>query len=690
MDTPAASESSPAPLPPRDWGLILIPALILLLALGLRLSDMKFPENIANITFDIYQQRKPRPNQVSPVGIVVIDDESISRLGQWPWPRTLHAKLISKLSQQGASAIALNILFTEPDRTSPEFALQLLPRTPDLIALRAKLKALPSNDRLLAMAMAKAKVVTSFARVFTANQDLPAAKARFKFSGDNPLISLLNFPGSIKSLPEIEAAAAGNGCSALNDGSPNSYIRQVPLLCRQGKTLYPTVSLEALRVAQGGDHITVESTSPGWAKHFGDQTHISRIAIGTTSVPTDSEGRLWVYYSTGGIASISAWRILEPDFSLPALKGAIIFVGVDATGLGTRFRTPFGDMSGVYVQAEILDQILLQKFLLRPAWASGVEITSLVLLGMGLIFLMPRLGGIWSGVLSLFAILVMFNLSWLAFIHKKWLIDPLFATLTTMAVYLSYFLINYVRSEKERRRLLELDKVKDELISMVSHDLRGPVSTMIMAVDIISRGNYGPLSEKQNHYLQMIKNSGLKLNAFISNILDAAKIKAGKMEFHKREIRVQEMLPALVDFFTLSASAKGLSLDQKYPQDLPSILGDQEKLEQVINNLVGNAMKFTPSGGRITLEAEPDGDFVRFSVTDTGYGISAEDLPKLFAQFQQVNLAQSKQIHAGGTGLGLSICKTIAESHGGKIWVESKKEKGSSFRFTIPKYTAGT
>jgi len=288
--------------------------------------------------------------------------------------------------------------------------------------------------------------------------------------------------------------------------------------------------------------------------------------------------------------------------------------------------------------------------------------------------------------LALAAVLTAFGLSWLLFASSCFLLDPLFPSASVLTVYLSSALAAYARSEAERRRLLLLDEVKDEFVAMVSHDLRGPVGTMIMTTDLMLRGVQGPLSDKQKHSLQLILESGKKLVAFVTNVLDTAKIKAGKLELVKKELRSQEVLAGLLELYALNAAAKGISIAADAPSDLPPVHADREKFEQVVNNLVGNALKFTPEGGRITLEARPDDGCVRFSVRDTGAGITSEDLPKLFARFSQVDLERSRELKAVGTGLGLNICKTVVEAHGGRIWVESTPGQGTVFHFTIPRY----
>jgi signal transduction histidine kinase len=645
------------------WLHLAAPAVLLVLALSLKISGSPLIAALSNRSFDVLQTAHPRPYEPVPVRVIDIDEASLEKLGQWPWPRDLIARLVDRLSALGASTIALDIIFPGADKVSAK------------------------NDAVLAAAMAKANVVTSFALTSRGNDAVVRPKAGFAHMGDSPLSYLENYSGAVGNIAEIEKAAKGNGNLTIVP-EPDGLIRRVNLLYRRDAVLYPNLSLEVLRVAQGAEAIAVKSSGASGELSFGTHTGISQIKVGGVVVPTDAAGRLWLYYSPRAAErTIPAWKIMDPSFKSPELEGAIALVGTSAIGLSDLRSTPLSPLlPGVEIHAQAVEQMLTGRFLRRPDWASGAELVYLVVLGAGMILLLPRLSALWCGAIGLAVVLAGFAASWAAFVRFNWLVDPLLPALTALLIYLSSSLISYVRSERERRKLIILDMVKDEFIATVSHDLRGPVNAMLMVVDLMERGIYGPLTDKQKHNLKLIKDSGRKLTAFVSNILDAAKIKAGKIEFHKTEVKPQEMLPAIAELFALSAGAKSLKLEHAVPDDIPSISGDREKLEQVVNNLVGNAMKFTPSGGTITLEARPEDAFVRISVVDTGLGISAEDLPKLFKKFQQVDLAAQKDMRVVGTGLGLSICKSIVEAHGGRIWVESEKGKGSAFRFTIPRF----
>lgn len=241
-----------------------------------------------------------------------------------------------------------------------------------------------------------------------------------------------------------------------------------------------------------------------------------------------------------------------------------------------------------------------------------------------------------------------------------------------------------IENAKLYDKLRTLDQMKDEFISTVSHDLRGPLDAITMITDTLERGDYGEIREEQKRLVTLIKDSARHLAAFVANILDAAKIRAGNFKYAMQEVRLQDLVPRVTRLFSVSAAARGVSVNNQVPTDLPAVLADADKLEQVFNNLVGNALKFTPRGGWVHIDAERDGEYIKLKVQDTGSGIPAEEQSKLFKKFQQVDVARHKELHIVGTGLGLSICKTIVEGHQGKIWVESAPGRGSTFCFTVP------
>ena len=232
-------------------------------------------------------------------------------------------------------------------------------------------------------------------------------------------------------------------------------------------------------------------------------------------------------------------------------------------------------------------------------------------------------------------------------------------------------------------RLKELDRMKSDFVSHVSHELRTPLTAIKGAVDLILREVAGPLTEKQVHYLTRVRSNTQHLAGLINDLLDLAKIESGKIEFKSSRVSLSGLVHEVAEALRPVAAEKVIALETTMRE--PSILvwADRDKINQVLTNLIGNAIKFTPVQGRITVSASRNGgESVQVSVSDTGPGVPLDDREKIFAKFYrvaEVNGADSK-----GTGLGLAIAKALVELHGGKIWVESEPGRGSTFSFTLP------
>src|SRR5262249_29026992 len=237
----------------KRWLDVLIPGALLLIAAWVSMQDVPIVDQLRNLVFDSYQRQRPRAYRADlPVRIVDIDEESLKRLGQWPWPRDLMARLVDRLGEQGAATVALDIIFAEPDRFSPDNLMRVWQDRPELAALRTSLAQLPDSDAVLAQSLARTHSVTAFALSDAGRSATPQLKRGFAEAGDDPLLFVQHFRGAVATLPAIEAAAAGNGATNYISDADNT-IRRVPLLLALNDTLYPSFAAEALRVAQGAD-----------------------------------------------------------------------------------------------------------------------------------------------------------------------------------------------------------------------------------------------------------------------------------------------------------------------------------------------------------------------------------------------------------------------------------------------------
>jgi len=239
-----------------------------------------------------------------------------------------------------------------------------------------------------------------------------------------------------------------------------------------------------------------------------------------------------------------------------------------------------------------------------------------------------------------------------------------------------------IRYAMERQRV---EHMKDEFVNTVSHELRTPLSTIQEFTGILFDQISGPLTEQQRDYLAIIRSNIERLTRMIDNLLDMAKIDAGHAVLRKSVTEVAPLIQQTVQSLRPIAKHKGIELEVRVPDELPSLYADADKVTQVLINLLSNAIKFTPGPGRVTVSVSEGESDLAFSVADTGVGIAEADVPKLFEKFSRVHQASGDEA-TRGTGLGLAISKRLVELHGGTIGVTSRPGQGSAFTFALPKY----
>jgi signal transduction histidine kinase len=235
--------------------------------------------------------------------------------------------------------------------------------------------------------------------------------------------------------------------------------------------------------------------------------------------------------------------------------------------------------------------------------------------------------------------------------------------------------------EVANRELAAASQHKSEFLANMSHELRTPLNGIIGFSEVLAEGMFGEINEKQTEYLQDILESGRHLLSLINDILDLSKIEAGRMELELSEFHLPGAIDNALILVRERASRRGIKLGSTVDERLGMISGDERKVKQVLLNLLSNALKFTPEGGRIDVGARLDDRVAEVSVADTGIGIAPADQEAVFEEFRQVGTADKK---AEGTGLGLALSRKFIELHGGRIWVQSEVGRGSTFTFTLP------
>jgi signal transduction histidine kinase len=231
-------------------------------------------------------------------------------------------------------------------------------------------------------------------------------------------------------------------------------------------------------------------------------------------------------------------------------------------------------------------------------------------------------------------------------------------------------------------RLRELSAMKEEFLALTTHDLRSPLTVISGVINFFTSGRLGEMTAEQKNMVAMMERNTQNLIELVNDLLDASKLESGTMRLDPASIELRGLVGELREQMQPLAHEKEISLEDDVPEDLPPLRADRAKLRRILVNLVSNALKFTPKGGRVRLGASREGSLVRVSVEDTGVGIQREDLHDIFDKYAQARSRATRS--EKGTGLGLYITRQLVELHGGKISVQSEVGRGSTFSFTIP------
>jgi adenylate cyclase len=431
----------------------IVALLVLINALLLRALDPSELGRVRDFAFDSYQRLKPRVyHPATPVRIVDIDEAALAEYGQWPWPRTIMARLVDKLTEKGAAVIAFDVVFAEPDRSSISRMVRDLVAYTDPETVKKLAAAVQDNDQVLADAMAHSRVVLGFGFDLKGGSQPPRRYHGVAFAGDDPAQFLPLQRGAVKSIPLLEAAAKGNG--SVNTDLGSAVIRRAPLLFRLAgqEGLLPALSIEALRVAQGASSYLVKSSGASSEMSFGEKTGIVAIRTGDLEVRTDARGRL-VLYDSGHREErfVSARDVLDDKVPPAKLDGHIVFVGTSAIGLKDTRSTPVEDaVPGVEIHAQLAEQMIDQDFLARPDFADGAEFLYLGVIGLLLVLLLPRLRAGRMAIVAAIFVGVGLVVPWIAFSQYDLLFDPIYPPLTLAAIYVSGTALAFMRTERER------------------------------------------------------------------------------------------------------------------------------------------------------------------------------------------------------------------------------------------------
>lgn len=457
--------------------LALITFAVIAVGLWVRVENFAALQRLRTIVFDEYHHLNPRPyDPGAPVRVIAIDEESLARVGQWPWPRSKLAELVDKLSELGAAAIGIDVIFAEPDRMSPEQIARLMPEGPERERVAAALADVPRGDHVFAEAIQRAPVVLGVVLEAGAGPGMegPGAdrgfvdpKAGFAFAGDLPHDFLPNFGHVAGPLSVLSQSAVGLG--ALNWlPSDDAVVRAVPLMFHAGNGVFmPSLVAETLRVAQSQSTFVIRSSNASGQTAFGAKTGVNAVRIGAFEIPTAPDGSVPIHFTHDQPERrIPAWWVLDGLVDPDQVAGRIMLIGATATGLYDLQATPLSPAtSGIEINAQLIEQVVADDWLERPDWAAGLEAVVFVALALMFGTAAAILSPLAAVILGLGTIAVVFAGSYWAFTERGLFLDPSFPSFGSAVALLGSVAWVAVRERADRRW------VRDAFSRYVSRDV---------------------------------------------------------------------------------------------------------------------------------------------------------------------------------------------------------------------------
>jgi adenylate cyclase len=429
----------------RKFGYARLICLVLLVGFAaLRIADPAPIEELRVRTFDTFQVIEARVKTARPVTIVDIDEKSLGKLGQWPWPRTNIADMVTNLTRLGAVVIAFDIVFAEADRLNPDAAAKTMRYLDE--QTRSKLRELPSNDQIFADAMRRSRVVlgeTGLAQVAGKfDETLPVTG--FAMLGEDPQPFLFDFPGLLRNVHVLEEAAAGRGLFTIKV-ERDGIVRRVPMMMRaQGATM-PSLSFEILRVATGTPTIIIKS----------DRAGLKSVGVRGLEIPTDRNGQLWVHFARHDPSIyVSAADVIDGSVAQEKIAGKLVLIGTSAVGLNDIKTTPVSPaIPGVEIHAQVLEAALTKQILSQPPYGPLLEFGAALLLGILVIVFAPKFGPITLVAVGALLATLLLGASWYFYTQHLLLIDFTYPLLSTTAIYLTLIFASFVREQAQRRQI---------------------------------------------------------------------------------------------------------------------------------------------------------------------------------------------------------------------------------------------
>jgi serine phosphatase RsbU (regulator of sigma subunit)/CHASE2 domain-containing sensor protein len=429
-------------------------ALGLFLALQLTIGQRLFaPLRLA--LFDAYAWQLPRERSAAPVVIVAVDDASLRAVGQWPWPRQLVARLIDEILKGRPLALGIDILWPEPDRSSPQRWMQQEGALPP--ALSEQLLALEDHDEILAAAIGRGPVAIGVAGQRDGSPDAPGPLPPVRILGGDPALDLAellpSFGGALRSLPELDRGAPGHGLLSA-DRDADGVIRRMPLVSSVGGRLAPSLGLEMLRLAAGAP----------WVELRLEAGHVRGVAAGPLAIPTQADATVWVDFSPHDPQRfVSAESVLAGRTPAGFFEQRLVLLGVTGLGLVDEQITPLGPMPGSEIHAQWLENALAGRLAVRPEWTAWAEPGLTAGFALLLIVWLPAVRLRWHFPIAGLLLVSLAGLGFAAWDRERWLIDvatPAVGAALVFVALLGGALAEYDAQRRRLRRELEAERLE--------------------------------------------------------------------------------------------------------------------------------------------------------------------------------------------------------------------------------------
>ncbi len=642
-------------------------------------------EPVRHTLFDLLQRVAPTaPATSESVAVIAIDEESIARVGQWPWPRDVVGRLVEAA---GRATVGLGVLLAERDRTSIDAILnQTAELTP---AMRAMLASLPSNDDRLADIIARRRVVLASATSSTPVVGAePAGRQSVLRVSDEPTAwALSSYPRILEPLPVLAGAASGIGVVGVTL-SRDGTARRVAGLVRSGGVLAPGFGVELLRVNESESEIRLTRATDA----------PQEMRIGNRHIPIDASGHVWLRYDTTGRPTlVPAWQVLAGTHDVKLLQRPVVLIGTTAVGLGDSIPTPLGiPLSAIEIQAHAVANMLGGRTPARPANILVTELALTFTAGGAVIFASTRRRVAWLFAVMPIVIGLLLAAAWVAFTGQDLLLDTAFAMVAAFLLFtlaLGWRLLAEAQKLRARERDLQAallkaaaaDHARSEFLANTSHELRTPLTAIMGFSEMMQLQVLGPLHPTRYvEYATHITDSARHLLAIMDDLLDMSLIDLGELRINESELEIAPVMQNCLTMIGHRATAKRITIETRLAPDLPRLRADAKMLRQMLLNLLGNAIKFSPESTKVVLRADCVDDAIIIAVKDEGPGMSRDEIPLALERFQKLGV--STVANPTGIGLGLPLTRAMIEIHAGQLEIDSQKNLGTEIRLRFPAF----